>query len=524
MRNPQISPKEWRWAVGWSIAIVLLSCLPYLITTVAATPPGWQFTGLLANPLDNNTYLAKIRQGYNGSWLFHLEYTPEAQQGSFTYTFYLALGHLAALVGLPPVLMFHLARLAAGWGLLLVAFRFIAAVTPDHKERRLAFILVMTASGLGWLGAMLDLFPIDLWVPEAFVPYSLFANPHFPLTMLLMLLIFQAVAWPGPGWRPLLWTGLAALAQAIVLPFTLLTTWAVLGLYLGWLYLVTARLPWRQIWLTLTAGLFPLPIILYHYWLSVANPLIEAWVAQDVNITPGPLNVGLGYGLVGLLALGGAWHIARRGRTDPRPGEGLVLSWAVATLVIIYIPFSLQRRLIIGLHIPLCILAALGLRRWLAAGLKPRYQRLLATGVVTMGLLGTLFVWSIPLLMAFQPPAESPSTALLFMRREEMAAFGWLREHTTPRQVVLASPRVGLFIPPQTGTHVFYGHPLETIRAEERRATAEAFYRGELEAPPAPVDFIFYGPSEQALGRPQHLSDYPVAFSAGQVTIYKVTE
>ena len=33
----------------------------------------------------------------------------------------------------------------------------------------------------------------DLWVPEAFVHYSLVANPHFPLAMALMLIIFGQV-------------------------------------------------------------------------------------------------------------------------------------------------------------------------------------------------------------------------------------------------------------------------------------------------------------------------------------------
>jgi hypothetical protein len=98
---------------------------------------------------------------------------------------------------LPLIVVFHLARLMAGLILLLTAFRFVALVTPHPHERRLAFVLLFSASGLGWLGAIFDAFPIDLWVPEAFVPYSLYANPHFPLAMALMLVILQLVAWPA---------------------------------------------------------------------------------------------------------------------------------------------------------------------------------------------------------------------------------------------------------------------------------------------------------------------------------------
>jgi hypothetical protein len=35
-------------------------------------------------------------------------------------------------------------------------------------------------------------------------------------------------------------------------------------------------------------------------------------------------------------------------------------------------------------------------------------------------------------------------------------------------------------------------------------------------------DFIIYGPSEQALGRPEQLFDYPVVYSTTNLTIYRI--
>jgi len=188
----KITSKEWRWAITWVIAILILSCIPYLIA-IWNTPPGWRFAGILVNPFDGQSYLAKMQQGFMGNWRFVLTFTPEPHQGSFIFTFYLALGHVARLVGLPKIIVFHLARVLAGFGLLLMAYRFIARVTPNVATRKLAFALMVTASGLGWLGAAFGAFPIDLWVPEAFVPYSIYANPHFPLGMMLMLIILEQV-------------------------------------------------------------------------------------------------------------------------------------------------------------------------------------------------------------------------------------------------------------------------------------------------------------------------------------------
>lgn len=519
MKETQITSQEWRWAVGWSVGLVLLSCLPYLIAAATA-PAGWQFAGILVNPYDGNSYLAKIQQGMTDDWLFHLTYTPEPHEGAFIFTFYLALGHLGALLGLPPIWMFHLARVAGGLTLLLVAFRFIASITPQFQERRLAFGLMLSASGLGWLGAVFGAFPIDLWVPEAFVPYSLYANPHFPLAMMLMLVILQQVIQPRPFNlynRQFISVSLATLALSLILPFAVFTTAAVLLVFLVWLYFRRRCLPWPHIWLTFSVGLFSAPIILYDFWVYTSNPILAGWSAQNITAAPAVLNLLLGYGLVGVLAIAGGWWIVRR---RAETGEWLVFWWAVTSLVLLYLPFDLQRRLITGLHLPLCILAAIGLQRWLTkSSIKPGQRRLITTGVVAISALGTLFVWSLPLLATRQSPETFEPTSLLFIRPEEAAAFDWLRKNVTPDSVILASPRLGMFIPGQTGARVFYGHPFETIAAKEKKAQVEAFYRGEVETVTPPVDFILYGPEERKLGQPQNLADWPVVFSTNNLLI-----
>lgn len=526
--TPQITATEWRWAIKWSIAILLLSCLPYLFALQAA-PEGWRFAGFLANPLDGHSYLAKIQQGEAGSWLFHLSYTPEPHEGVFVYTFYLALGHLAAATGLEKILVFHLARLLAGFGLLLAAFRFTARVLPEPQQRRLAFILMLTSAGLGWLGVVFGAFPIDLWVPEAFIPYSLYANPHFPLATMLMLIIFDqllgSLTKPYPSVTRLFGVGLAALILTIISPFGLVIVMVVTGTFLSWLYLTERRLPWAQIWLTLDAILWSTPMLLYQYWVMTNNPAMAGWLAQNVTDAPALVDFGLGYGLVGLLALPGLIYIIRSGRTNVTSGQWLIVLWTVAAIALVYLPFDLQRRMIHGLHVPLSLLAAIGLSWGLAKSKLPAgYQHLTKVGVITLGTLGTLVVWGLPLISLLQAPESSNAIPLLFLREEEVAAFDWLREQVGPDEIILASPRLGMFVPGQTGARVFYGHPFETLEAEVKEAQVEAFYRGELESlSPAP-DYLIYGPSERALGQPKRLAEYSPVFSAGELVIYKVSE
>jgi hypothetical protein len=510
----QITPKEWRWVIAWSIAMLILSCIPYAIAASTA-PEGWQFAGVLVNPSDAHTYLAKMRQGLEGSWLFHLTYTPEHHEPVFLYTFYLALGHLAALTQLPLVLIFHLARLAAGFWLLLTAFRFIAHVTPRLAERQLAFVLLASTAGFGWLKAAdLDISPIDAWVPEAFVPHMLYANPHFPLATALMLTITQRIVWPSRNKLSALWVGIAATSLTITQPLATITTTVVLMLFLAWRFVAHRSVPWPQIRLTLSAILFSAPVVLYDYWITKTNPVIAGWNAQNITPAPALTDLALGYGLTGLLAVVGGWMLARRSIQDANDGEWLILLWAIATIGLVYLPFALQRRFIHGLHIPLGILAAMGLR----------HRRQLAGVVVATGMSGMLFVWSIPLLAALQSPAQSENAAILFMRHEEMAAFEWLNQNSAADDVVLASPRVGMFIPSQTKSRPFYGHVFETIDARTKIAMLAAFYRGDIDAVSPRPEFIFYGPSERVLGQPEKLSDLPVRFSTGNVQIYEMPD
>lgn len=530
MTNPSPSSiQSWRWALGWALVLLLLSCLPYLIALFAA-PAGWHFAGFLANPLDGHSYLAKMQQGAAGNWLFQFTYTPETHTGAFIFVFYLALGHLARLTGLPLIVMFHLARLVSGFLLLMIAWRFIRRVSPHPAEQRLAFVLLLSASGLGWLGAMLGAFPIDLWIPEAFVPYSLYTNPHFPLGMALMLVIFEQVVWPHPArmsspllpsWteiRPNLKVGLLGLILALVLPFALVTTVIVLISHITWTYASQHRLPWSRIRPTLVVAFFAGPILLYDYWVSISQPIFAGWSAQNVTLAPALSDLVWGYGLVGLLAVVGA-GLVWRSRNE---GEHLILLWVIVTLLLVYAPFDLQRRFITGLHLPLCLLAAIGLYRWRASHtLPPNRRRLLMTGLVTLGAVGTLFVWLLPLLSLSQAPGLSETTARLFVRAEEQVVFDWLRKNTTADTVILAGPRLGMFLPGQTGARVFYGHPFETIAAEQKVATVRAFYRGEIE-PPGLVDLIIYGPDEQSIGQPKNLNRYPVVFATETITVSEV--
>ncbi|MBI3733905.1 MAG: hypothetical protein HY259_10690, partial [Chloroflexi bacterium] len=67
----RISLAEWRWAVAVSSLILLAAMAPNLWGYLAA-PPGYHYTGLAYAWEDGASYIAKIRQGMQGAWLYTL--------------------------------------------------------------------------------------------------------------------------------------------------------------------------------------------------------------------------------------------------------------------------------------------------------------------------------------------------------------------------------------------------------------------------------------------------------------------
>src|ERR1700730_18598227 len=146
-----------RFALIFATDIAAVSPLPYLLHYLLAylwAPAGHHFAGFFFIADDATTYLAKMRQGADGSWLWNDPYTSEAHGGVFLFSFYLLFAHLGRLLPLPLNAAYHVARISGAVALIIAADQLCRRLLqPDL--RRLGLVLVLLGSGAGFLAQAL---------------------------------------------------------------------------------------------------------------------------------------------------------------------------------------------------------------------------------------------------------------------------------------------------------------------------------------------------------------------------------
>jgi hypothetical protein len=509
------------WAILLcGIVVILLTTVPYLYAARSSGDP-YVFGGFLFNPMDGNSYLAKMYQGWEGQWRYTMPYSPEAGRGAYLFLFYIFLGHLARITGLSLILTFHIARLFGMLAMLLAIYHFYRYLLPDAHLYRWAFAFAVLGSGLGWLGVLLGAFTSDLWVAEAYPFLSAFANPHFCFGLALLLGLILPIKGERLGVRGGVLTATGSLLLAIISPFGVLI--ALVILFGGAIWQIWASTEGGRKWsgfaLPATARKAMLvalaggPILSYYFWVTGTDPFFATWSAQNLTPSPPAWDFLISFSPLLILAVPGGWWLLRRGRPEQR----VLLVWAVLGVLLSYAPLGLQRRFMMGLFIPISGLAVAGFN-----SLIQRYRFRMTPQALVLALL-ILPTNLMILLTAFY--GIRTHDALIYLSRSEADALEWIAANSPADTLVLASPEMGLFIPAHTGRRVFYGHPFETIDAKASETRVEQFFKGDVRPEDMgalkEADYVFVGKRESALGECAEALNLPVAYENREVVIFR---
>ncbi len=545
----RVSRREWSAVVGFAVALVVMLQVPYMLGYVLAQP-GTAYTGLLIN-VEDGSYLSAIGEGLGGAWLYHTPFTTEPHAAAFLEVFYLALGHIARVFNLSATAMWHGARAGTAAILWLALFGFISLFLKNAFQRWTAFLFAVLGAGFDWAwfpweqADALSAAPLDWRMPEAHLFFGAMTYPHYAMNIVLILAVFVALGYALSDaipeqrrWLLAVGAGIGNLVMGLVYPFLIFLTAGVAGasyLYLTWR---ARKILWRHAGVLFIAFAIPLPLFLYYQFVLMTNPVLQTWNAQAITLSPNPLHYILAYApylLLGALTL-------KQIRSSTHSPLAFLWIWVGVVAVLLYAPLNPQRRFVLGLNVPLAILATVGLcdvalpwlartRAFVALSRRPNYsvaglQKIIVISLIALTSLANVYVWiSSAALLGFVQPYP------LFRPVAELNAMDWLHANTARDAVILSAYWTGSFIPARAGNPVFVGQRYETIRFDDKRLATEKFFNAATDdawratfVREQGIAYVFWGRGERDLGAfdPAQASYLAQVFANDAVRIYRV--
>jgi hypothetical protein len=513
-----ITRREWRNVLIFAVILVVITSLPYWLAWGRASSE-WSFTGFLFGTEDGASYIGKMRLGARGILDFFLFYTPDPHESAgLLFLPYILPGWIVGRFISPddPALygvlvgVFHLMRIGFSLLLIGVLYRFIAMFIEKPFTRMIALILGTFGGGLGFLQIFTGGLPLEFYVPEGFSFLIHFSLPHLALgrAALLggLLLLIQAGRTDKTISLPqAIAAGLCWCVVGLSVPFYLAVLYAILGMWglVDWIR--SRRFPLRLAVNGIVAAGITLPLFLYFNWVFSSNPVFSMWSAQNILLSPPPLDYVLSYGV--LVALAGV-GIRRLWQGTWQPYDAL-LAWPIVVPVLVYLPMiTVQRRLAEAVLIPLAILAALGLEALASRG--GLWKRLRVPVVAVLCASSALFWMGILLTGALAepiPPRYRPAA--------ELRLWDWMQTTLPAESVVLSAfdanklqpafrSDTGNVLPVYTSLRPYVGHGPETVGSTEKDATTRRFYQNQMTAEERAalydsvnIVYVIYGPQER---------------------------
>jgi hypothetical protein len=112
---------------------------------------------------------------------------------------------------------------------------------------------------------------------------------------------------------------------------------------------------------------------------------------------------------------------------------------------------------------------------------------------------------------------------------DELTAYHWEADNLPKGSLILAAPITGNRIPAFAPLRVLYGHPFETPDADAQKQKVEELFSmsgtatsGMQALIEGGIEYVFYGPREQEIGKPAWLAELELIGEFGEVRLYKV--
>lgn len=472
-----------RWVWLFVIAALIWSWSLYFVGWLL-TPKGYRYFWLVPlYPADCNAHLAWARQAFEGKSRFADTFTTEKHDPK-TFNFHdWFVGILARWLRIPLHLSMWLVHTIGVIAFVHAAWWLAAPILTESQQRTYMLMLC-------FLGGF-----ICLGMPEANTFIALATTSWIVWGEALAALLMGSIVriWERNGKN----FGFFGMASGMLLgnirPYALAPICCGLALW----FILNSAINRRLAKHTLFSALIALPAILTAALQAITifgDPVYQA--AFNIPFPAPPIwYFVLNYGAIILLALLASIHLLRK--PILHNPKSLHIMWFIGAFISVYFtPTMLDRRLIEGVHLPMCILAALGWHEIVLTlprmGFIRRYPMpvlILIGGIAPLSFwvfqVDNIFLHSKFVHTEFAPHKGVP----LYISEHHLQLIDWLANNSKPDEAILCSYELGNYIPVLTGRRVFIGHWNFTINLHKKFKTARKIWRGELKVDEAKAIF-----------------------------------
>jgi hypothetical protein len=461
-----------RWLWLFVLAALVWSWSLYLVGWWL-TPSGHRYFWVTFDVSDYNAHLRWARQAWEGKTRFVNLFTTEEHEPKTFNLHDWFVGKLAKWLGLS----LHLSmRLVHTLGVIVFVFAawWLALPVLNEEQQRTYLLMLCFLGGFIWLA-----------MPEANTFMALATMSWFVWGKALAALLMGSVLRLGVQEceRAKVQAILVGIVAGAVLgnihPYALAPVGYGLALWLIGHFILRCEVAGKK---AVKASLVALPAFLvagWQGWAILSDPVYRAEFLFPLQ-TPPLWQFVLNYGVFLLLALLASFHFLRQSPIASR--QSLLIAWLVGAFLAVYLtPTAQPRKLIEGVHLPMCILAAWAWHQLVL----PRtvvIRRHPTAVLILIGAAAPLTFW----LSQVRNFTQNDEIALhyggvpFYLNERHLKLIDWLAEHVRPDEAILCNYQLGNYIPILTGRRVFIGHWGGTVRAKEKLRIARKIWQGEL--------------------------------------------
>lgn len=464
------------WAIGLSLLVNVLVFLPHLIGFLNQDS-NLRFTYIAGGFYqDEFSYFAWVKQAMEGHSLFKILFTTEAHPALIFHPVFLIIGFVQNITKIPLSILWYLGSVMANIFFLASLYVFIKKFVQVTYVRVLAFAIIVFGAGFGWAT---NYATADKLYSETTIFQLLRWPIIFPLALGFSVLSYFFIVKFSENlkWKNAVVAGLLGAFLIMIHPYDAVTYYVLPACFLITLFMLKRIAVSKKLVLGLLIWII-LPLIpaIYYLFLSLSSSVYS--YNSYIQMASGPvLEYILGFGFLLLFGVIGFFY-----PKEPLTNSKIFLIvWSVAGSILLYSPISFQRRLVMGLIIPLGILSAELVNHVLNKIVlelgETKFR--LVKHVLVVSLVLVLFGTNAIALKADFQNVQS-KTFPFYVDQATFNAFNWIDKNTPDRSVVLSSYDSGTMIPGYTGNGVYAGHWAQTIDLGNKADMITKFYSGRM--------------------------------------------